>query len=46
MRFAAGDASVAKDHRGDDFEMSRFQHAELSVQVHGEWIAVWDRLLD
>ncbi|MEU7633848.1 hypothetical protein AB0C34_28370 [Nocardia sp. NPDC049220] len=46
MAFAARDASDAKGHCDNDFEISRIRHTKLSAQVHAERIAIWGRLLD
>ncbi|WP_040776052.1 hypothetical protein [Nocardia pneumoniae] len=47
MAFAAGDASETKDYCDNEFEMSRMRHAgDTGTQVHAEWAAVWNRVLD
>ncbi|MBF6299500.1 hypothetical protein IU459_18415 [Nocardia amamiensis] len=47
MACAADDASEAKDYRDNEFEMSRIRHVGATgAQVHAEWTAVWNRVLD
>ncbi|MGY2093243.1 hypothetical protein [Nocardia gipuzkoensis] len=47
MACAAADASEAKDYRDNEFETSRIrQVGATGAQVHAEWAAVWNRVVD